>query len=529
MPITYARHVRLLLVALLLPAAVPDAASAHAVLLDSQPADGASLAEAPAQLVLRFSEPVARVSVRLIGQNGSALADVWFEARDAMLPVTPPGLLAPGSYFLSYRVTSLDAHAVGATLLFGVAAPAPGAPKTTVGNRGPARVAAAAQWLAYVTSLGAAGSALFLALLRPPALLDSRVRGLAAWLAFARAGALLLRLGTAGLDLAGLPLRSLATAQPWAAAAATSLAPASALAALGLAPIAVARRMPRWAFGLAALAVAASFALTGHAASAAARLLTAPALALHVLCATFWFGALLPLLWSLRLTSAEAAAVLQRFSLVAMVTVAALAAAGAGLAWVQLGGMAAGLFDTDYGRRLLIKLALVAGLLGLAALNRSALTPGTARTRPGMVRALRLTLAADLALAAGVLAVTSTFPFSPPPRALTDQEPGISVVASGRQGQAMLTLVPGRPGANRLQAGVADRDGAPLTAREASFAWSLPAAGIEPIHVAAALPLPGLVVADSVVLPQPGWWHLRLDLLVDDFTKLTYEGEINVR
>jgi copper transport protein len=528
MPMLLAKRLCLLLAVLLAVVAAPGPLFAHAVLIESEPADGASVAEAPGRFVLRFSEPVVPVAVRLIAQDGGEIGNVGVEARDDTLVVTPPGPLLPGGYFLSYRVTSLDAHAVGATLRFGVGAPAPGA-AAAAGEGGAPMPAAVARWLTYITALGAAGAALFLVLLQPPSPLAHRVRNLAAGLAAAGLLALLLRLGTAGLDLGGLPLRSLLTVQPWAIAAATSLGPASALAALGLAPIVAARRVPNWTLLAGPVAVAASFTLTGHAASAVPRLLTVPALGLHVLCAAFWFGALLPLLWSLRLPPTESGAVLRRFSGVAVLAVAVLAAAGACLAWVQLGGTVAGLTDTDYGLRLLTKLALVAGLLGLAAVNRFALTPGVAHGRPGSLRAMRRTLAVDLLLAAAVLAVTATFPFSPPPRALAGDEPGISVVASGREGQALLTLVPGRVGTNRLQAGIADRDGAPLTAREASVAWSLPAAGLEPVRVAASLPLPGVVVADGVLLPQPGRWRLRLDLLIDDFTKFTYEGEIEVR
>ena len=42
-------------------------------------------------------------------------------------------------------------------------------------------------------------------------------------------------------------------------------------------------------------------------------------------------------------------------------------------------------------------------------------------------------------------------------------------------------------------------------------------------------PLPGVVVADGVLVPRAGRWRLRLDLLIDDFTKLTYEGDIDLR
>ena len=76
------------------------------------------------------------------------------------------------------------------------------------------------------------------------------------------------------------------------------------------------------------MAVVGSFALTGHAASAAPRWLTVPAVAVHVLCAAFWVGSLLPLWWSLQLDRASAVTVLRRFSAVALVAVALLVGAG---------------------------------------------------------------------------------------------------------------------------------------------------------------------------------------------------------
>ena len=51
---------------------------------------------------------------------------------------------------------------------------------------------------------------------------------------------------------------------------------------------------------LGAVLVAGSFALTGHAASAAPWL-AAPALGVHALYGAFWLASLLPLLWYLRL------------------------------------------------------------------------------------------------------------------------------------------------------------------------------------------------------------------------------------
>ena len=91
-----------------------------------------------------------------------------------------------------------------------------------------------------------------------------------------------------------------------------------------------------------------------------------------------------------------------------------------------------------------------------------------------------------------------------------------------------MILTPGRPGANRLKAWVTDTSGAPIAAEEATVAVALPEAGIEPNRFRATTPRPGAFVAEGLAIPRAGRWRLRLDLLVDDFTKLTFEGEIVV-
>lgn len=510
----------------------PAAAGAHATLVETQPRDGERLGQAPGELVLRFSEPVVPVAVRLLDARGAGIAGVTVEPRGETLVVRPPGTLAEGAYLLSYRVTSVDAHPVGATLRFGVGVdPAAGGAESDV--EASSRWAGfVARWLVYLTALGAAGQALFLLLLRPPEPVAARTRRWVGRLALAGIAAAVLRLGVAGLELAGLPPAGLASAAPWTAAAGTTLASATAVAVLGLAILAAGSGR-RWAGLAGALLVGLSFTLTGHAATAQPRWLTGPALLLHTLCGAFWLASLVPLWWGLRLPPAAAHALLRRFSAVALVLVGLLALAGGTLAWVQLGGDVAAAWRTAYGWRLIGKLSLVAGLVAVAALNRIRLTPALATAAPGAAGSLRRSLAVDLALGLGVLAVTASFPFSPPPRALQATPPaeeGIAVVASAPGGgQATLTLLPGRVGANRLQAWVTDPDGAPLAAREASLRWSLPEAGLEPARVAAALPAPGVVLAEGVTLARAGRWNLRLSLLVDDFTKLTIEATVDVR
>ena len=514
---------RALAAALVLHFALPAAVEAHAVLLEAMPADGSSLAAPPAELILRFNEPVRPVVVRLLDARAREVSGATVLAADGQRLIRPGSPLAAGGYYLSYRVTSLDAHAVGGIIRFGVGGPAPGAAAVADGGR--LWPGVLARWLFYVAAMGAVGTSLFGLLIDPRSASARRLASLCAAAALAAAAA---RLGASGLELSGAAPAALLTPAPWLTAVTTSLGPASAVAAIGLGVLGLGGRLPAWTGLIGAMAVAGSFALTGHVATAEPRWLTAPVLAAHVLIAGFWLGAL-PLLWlALRDDTARAVGLLRRFSALALPGVALLVLAGATMAWIQLGGSLAALTDTSYGVRLLGKLALVAPMLALAAANRWAFVPALASR--GSARAwLGAALAADMLLGLGVLAVTATFPLSPPPRAAAQANSGITVVASGRGGQATLSLIPGRAGSYRLEAGVTDPDGVPIAAREATIVWSAPTlVGIEPMRLAATAPLPGVVVADGLPAPRAGRWRLRLELLVDDFTKLTFEGEFDL-
>jgi copper transport protein len=513
----------------------PGPAAAHAVLVEARPGDGERLDQPPPEIELRFSEPVVPVAVRLLDARGVEIPGVTVEPRGETLLVRPAAPLPEGAHLLSYRVTSVDSHPVGATLRFGVGVePSPGQGEAPVEQVATRWVGLLARWLVYVTALGATGLALFVQVVRPPEPVRRHTNRLLGRMAAAGIAALLFRLGAAGLELVGLPPSALATSRSWAAVAGTTLAWATAVAALGLALLILPGRHSGGPLRLSgAVLVAGSFALTGHAASAAPRWLAAPALGVHALCGAFWLASLLPLLWCLRLAPGEAHLALGRFSAAATGAVAALVVAGSWLAWLQLGGRFAPLWETAYGLRLTGKLALVAGLLALAAVNRFLLTPRVARSDPAARRYLGRALVADIALGLGVLAVTASFPLDPPPRAsaMTGGDTvagGVTIVAAAPGGQATLTLVPGRPGANRLEARVTDTTGAPVAAKEATVAMALPEAGIEPGRFRAATLRPGVYVAEGIAVPRAGRWRLRLDLLVDDFTKLTFEGELVV-
>jgi putative copper resistance protein D len=155
-----------------------------------------------------------------------------------------------------------------------------------------------------------------------------------------------------------------------------------------------------------AAAAATSFAWVGHThavGSAAAPLL----IALHLVAAAFWVGALAPLfIYARRHAPPEVALVAARFSRVALVPVSVLVVAGACVLALLLEHPSA-LWSSGYGRTACVKLLLVAAMLACAAVNKSVLTPRLAGEDPSAVRLLGVSITAEMILAGFILVVTA--------------------------------------------------------------------------------------------------------------------------
>ena len=164
---------------------------------------------------------------------------------------------------------------------------------------------------------------------------------------------------------------------------------------------------------VAVVALSAFPALTGHASSnSELAWLLVPADTAHVLAAGTWIGGIGSLLYldvvSRRMGAPGIVAPLpllvRRFSPLAMISVAVLIATGTASSWAHLPSFGA-LLEPGYGRLLAVKLALVAGVLGMGALNWRGLTPRLDEHHGG--RALRRAAALELTLGTIVLLVTA--------------------------------------------------------------------------------------------------------------------------
>jgi len=95
--------------------------SAHDMLVKSMPETGSSLVESPQEIALKFSGKPAAVLVRLLALDGTELngvGDPAIDGRWVHIPVTE--MLPDGSYKLTFRITSRDAHVIDGSIDFSV-------------------------------------------------------------------------------------------------------------------------------------------------------------------------------------------------------------------------------------------------------------------------------------------------------------------------------------------------------------------------------------------------------------------------
>ncbi|WP_202299340.1 copper resistance CopC/CopD family protein [Mesorhizobium sp. 131-2-1] len=521
-----------LLAALVLLGALglPGRAFAHAALINAYPADGAVLAQSPAKFALTFSEPVSPLVLNLVRPDGTSVALTAFRLDGQTVDIDNPEALKPGTHVLSWRVISEDGHPVGGSVLFSIGAPStpPVVAEVVDGNL------RAAIWigkiLLYVGLFLGVGGAFALAWLAKGGRCGQRFVAAAILCGLAAAP---FSLGLQGLDALGAPLARLAQPVIWQTAFGTSFGwtVLIALIALGLGVLSLAGppggRKPLALAGLAG--VGAALAASGHASAAEPQWLTRPMVFLHGAGIAFWAGALVPLGLSVRRQSADAGAFLHRFSRAILPVVVVLAMAGIVLAVIQVQTPAA-LVGTAYGRLLLVKLVLLLFLFTLATINRWTLTAPAEAGATEVQRRLVRSIGAEVLIVVAIFAVAAGWRFTPPPRALAiaAAQP-VSIHIHTLQAMADLSITPGHAGPVAASMVIMTGDFGPLDAKQVTLVLSKPDSGIEPIKRPATKPGDGTWRIDNLVIPVPGRWTARLDILVSDFEMVKIEAPIDIR
>ncbi|XAS67569.1 copper resistance protein CopC [Micrococcaceae bacterium Sec5.7] len=437
---------------LILPA---GSAAAHAELRSSDPAPGAVLAAQPSAITLTFSEPVeVNDDVIEVFDDRFNRVDVGHpSSSDPQQAVIEFGLrsgLAEGTYTVNWSAGSADTHLESGSYQFSVghASVVRGTAPENGRNDLAGVLLGVLRWAGYVGLLLGPGVLLVTLGQWPAGLADRRARALTitglSLLALSTVGTMVLQ----GIWASGEPFSALWSApdkldthsrrfdQVYALRSYLLLGFAVALVA-ALSRSAHAPTRPRrvllGAATVSTVALVATWPLAGHSASGDGSEVAMAANFVHTLAMTVWLGGLALILVALRPAerAPDLAAVLPRFSRVALASVAALVVTGVFMAWREVGTVNA-LTGSAFGGLLLVKLSGVAALIPVSNLARRwvkrhlpAGTPGMPVPRPDPpdqslaptpTKSLLTGLMAEATIASGVLVVTAALVVIAPPR-----------------------------------------------------------------------------------------------------------------
>jgi copper transport protein len=511
-----------------------SAAIAHAVLITSEPQDGATLPASPKDIRLTFGEPVSPLVLRVLEPDGQIVRLNDYRVAANTLFVNLPPQPGAGTVILSWRVVSQDGHPVGGTLSFSVDKTSAEFPKSGEERLVGRLPVWAARFVTLVCLMVAVGTVLFHAWIFP---LDPKILW-AQTLPMSIVGATAVAVNFA-LQLAD----SIGSFQDigniglwfWPVADSFGLASGLAVAALALAIVA-GNGGPRTARICSALAFVASgfvFALSGHASTATPQLLMRSAVFLHTLGVLFWIGSLIPLLLLMRGSFSAISAmptVLARYSRPIVAAVAALVLTGLLLSMVQLSHVEE-LWGSAYGLVLSAKLLALVPLFGLAAVNRLVLTARVKAGHPGALRWMGRSVAGEVLIGVIIFGIVSLWRLTPPPRSMFVVHvlaTGIQFHAHGTQGMANLTISPAHVGPVKVAINVMDIEARPLNVKGVDLALFDPANSLEPIRRTAGRLTSSTWEVDDLTIPVPGLWTFRVDLLLTDFDKVSIKAVLNV-
>ena len=506
-------------------------AAAHAELLSTSPAAGDQLESPPAEIALTFSEAVELPEIRLLDADGAGV-ELEAPTQPSSTTVTVPvPQLADGGYVVAWNAVSADGHPVSGSFTFAIGnGPLPDPSVATSGGQGGHGWGVA---LGVARSLQYAGIALALGLWGYVVICwwtgrdDRTVRELViAGAGILAAGSIARIVFQAGyLDTSIRDVLRTEAGRSWFTSAVLALP-------LGMLGSSLARLLRRPVHGVAvallAVLLGRSVAAGGHGGTGRAPLLGNVMTVVHVAAMALWLGGIVGVLLCLRRREETA---IHRFSSIALALVTVLAASGAVQSVRQLETLDA-LTSTTFGRALIVKLALVAVLLAVAALGRFVLrSGGLVIQRAGeedrqwpWQDALRRTVAIEALLAAGVIAVTATLAGASPLSDASTEPVSLALIEGDRT--AYISIFPAQVGDNSIHVTIDDLT---IQGPDEITVELAPADGsIAPIDVAVAESGPGHVIADAANIPFGGTWTIEVDARYGEFELVTFTGELEV-
>jgi copper transport protein len=520
-------------------------AGAHAELVSSVPASGATVTTAPTQVLAVFSErPDPRLSsMSVTDQSGMVRGG----GRPTPVAAHPTELTVPiegrgdGSYTVRWRAVSADdGHVSSGSFTFAVrslasavpsivapvplAGPAPdGGPAGGIGLPAPAHrtprpsvLAVTARWIYYLGLMGLLGGAFIgLAVFRSPpahllrwALPVSWVLCMAGCLGISES-----QRSAAGVSLGHLMSSSVGHTMMFRGTAGLEIAVPIAVAIIG---VGLAR-----AAGLAAVCVTAALAMlsdvrASHAAAAHSWAWLQIGLQwVHFMAVGVWIGGLAAVLICLPGVEARTrAAGIRRFSTAAGIALFAMAGTGA-LRSVDEVGSWGRLFSTGFGQLVVIKIGVVAILASLGAINRYFNVPLAGRTVGGLRRlsVVEIGLAGAALIATALLQNLAAPATAAPLRPQTTMDSSMVWGSDARNTtRAGITVDPGTRGVNQFRVALSDyQTAAPLGDAGVTLRFALTGQpGYGESDLTLAPEAPGVYQADGGDISAEGIWRITV-------------------
>ena len=527
------------------------AASAHATLESSSPADGQSVPASPSEIRITFSEAVTTISggLSVLDADGKTIDVGNSEVVDGRTLVAPISeTLSDGTYVTTYRVLSADGHPVSGSLLFGVGEGAldRSAQPSSSGDRLWEIIGGISRFIMYLAALIAAGVAFFLAFIHDRA--EDRWR----IVPFVRIGSLLALLSATGIVmsqaalLTGKGASAVTDSNVLRDVLNQNLGWSLALLMIGLAAVHLSTDIPKKVASNSlalsgGLAVTVSFAVWGHATELSPKAISLAADAIHATAAALWLGGLVGLVMVLSLRTPESvratAGIISRFSLMAFWSVIALAIAGLTLTITGSDASLNSILTTTWGQLVLAKIGLTLIVVLIAAWNRRTLVPSlispTENNGELAVRwaTLLRTIRAEAVLLVAVVALTAIVVNVPPARtAVVAKTDRVDITQRVDTGNVQLSVDPAIVGPNTVAVRYADGTGQPINvANSMSIEFSQPSAGLEPITRLVPASEPGVFMIQGNELSIPGTWTITIAVRTGDFTEQRTSFEVPVR
>lgn len=520
--------------------AVPSA-SAHALLVRSNPAANAVLLQPPIQVEIFFSEPLEAglSSIRVFDSNNVTVdaGDVRVDAADPTRMTVSLHSLMDGVYTVTWKaVSTIDGHQTTGSFPFAVgnanASAVQEIQQSTTFRLPFSTLVSKFLMLASLALL--LGYQFFVALVWNPALRSTLTdaKPPAVWTTLYRIGliGILVAIGWGILAQAGQSTGS-ELAAAWNPEMGRILTETRLgviwLARLALAMLAVwlagSSESPwrDWSSFAVNLALLLAVTLTSHAATEPRPLVPILGDWLHLVGMTFWLGGIVYFFTAVRhlqkldgqirtrLTSALA----NQFSINALIFVGLIGLTGLYSAFLRVGTWPA-LLTSLYGHTLLVKQGFVAGLLVIAAINLLVISPrlkqdrlqGVANTN--LVSRFGKILIAEITFAALLLASVSFLTYIPPAK--------LPALASDLTGTTKfddlkidISISPGRIGQNTFVIRLASNGEPVRTAKEVLLRFTPNQANIPPSELELISQGDGTFQAKGTYLSVPGNWQVQ--------------------